>query len=63
MSTDKGARRPMNTIVELSPDQAQISPDELDFSRGSTGASLSPLAQGSARCREPRARLSLLQGR
>lgn len=46
MSLDQGNRRPMNTIVELSPEQAQISPEEIDFSRDSGGVSLSPLAQG-----------------
>ena len=46
MSLDYGSRRPMNTIMELSPEQAQTSPEELDFSRDSTGLSLSPLAQG-----------------
>lgn len=46
MSLDQGNRRTMNTIVELSPDQAQLSPDDIDFSRDSGGVSLSPLAQG-----------------
>lgn len=46
MSLDQGNRRTMNTIVELSPEQAQTSPEEIDFSRDSGGVSLSPLAQG-----------------
>lgn len=46
MSLDQGNRRAMNTIVELSPEQAQTSPEEIDFSRDSGGVSLSPLAQG-----------------
>jgi len=36
----------MNTIVEPSPEQAQVSIDDLDFSRDGTKTSLAPLAQG-----------------
>jgi hypothetical protein len=49
MSIDAGMRRPMNTIVELSPEQAQTSAGELDFSREQSRMSLSSLAQGKSR--------------
>jgi hypothetical protein len=46
MSIDAGVRRPMGTIVELTPDQAHTSADDLHFGRGSARISLTPLAQG-----------------
>ena len=46
MSIDGSTRRPMSTIVELSPDQANTSTEELDFDRELTKMSLTPLAQG-----------------
>jgi hypothetical protein len=49
MSLDAGMRRPMNTIVELSPEQAQTPTDELHFSREQSRMSLSSLAQGKSR--------------
>ncbi len=46
MSMDTSAtRRPMSTIVELSPDQAQASED-LNFRRELPRMSLTPLAHG-----------------
>ena len=45
-SIDDGVRRPMSTIVELSPDQAHPSSEELDFARDMPRLSLTPLAQG-----------------
>ena len=49
VSMDAGMRRPMNTIVELSPEQAQTPADELDFGREQSRMSLSSLAQGKSR--------------
>jgi hypothetical protein len=46
MSNEAGVRRPMSTIVELSPDQTRMSIEDLDLSRDETRTSLSPLAQG-----------------
>lgn len=46
MSIEAGMRRPMTTIVELSPEQALTSADELNFTRDDNRTSLSPLAQG-----------------
>ena len=46
MSIESNLRRPMNTIVELSPEQTHTSIEDLDFSRDETRTSLSPLAQG-----------------
>lgn len=45
-SIDCGVRRPMSTIVELSPDQAHASSEELGFVRDLPRLSLTPLAQG-----------------
>ena len=48
MSVDAGnTRRPMSTIVELSPDQAKTSTEDLDFRRDLPRMSLTPLAHGS----------------
>ncbi|CAF1929855.1 unnamed protein product [Rotaria magnacalcarata] len=41
-----GTRRAMSTIVELSPEQALTSPEELDFGRKETVTLLTPLSQG-----------------
>ena len=46
MSMDAGVRRPMSTIVELSPDQALTSVENLHFARDLPRPSLTPLAQG-----------------
>ncbi len=47
MSIDAGAaRRPISTIVELSPDQAQTSTEDLHFGRELHRMSLTPLAHG-----------------
>lgn len=46
MSIDAGRSRiPMNTIVELSPEQAQASTEDLHFGRDLPRMSLTPLAQ------------------
>jgi hypothetical protein len=47
MSIDMGARRPMGTIVELSPDQAHSSSEDLHVSRELPRMSLTPLVHGS----------------
>jgi hypothetical protein len=50
MSVDTGAaRRPMSTIVELSPDQAKSSPEDLHFRRELPRMSLTPLAHSKIR--------------
>ena len=49
LSIDKGVKKPMNTIVELSPDQAQISLEDLGLVEERPTQSLSPLIQGSNR--------------
>lgn len=47
MSIDAGAtHRPMSTIVELSPEQAQTSSEDLNFGRELPRMSLTPLAHG-----------------
>ena len=45
-SIDVGVLRPMSTIVELSPDQAQMSSEDFGFLREGPRLSLTPLAQG-----------------
>jgi hypothetical protein len=45
MSIDSNQRRPMSTIVELSPDQAQTSTEDSNFRRELPRMSLTPLAQ------------------
>ena len=50
MSMDSSAiRRPMSTIVELSPDQAKTSSEDLNFRREIPRMSLTPLAHGKIR--------------
>lgn len=50
MSMDASAiRRPMNTIVELSPDQTQASSEDLNFRRELPRMSLTPLAHSKIR--------------
>lgn len=44
MSVDITSRRPMSTIVELSPEQAQTSTEDLNFGRDLPRLSLTPLA-------------------
>ncbi|CAF3677107.1 unnamed protein product [Rotaria sordida] len=47
MSIDGGRRRrPISTIVELSPDQANTSSEDLEFSQETSRVSLGPLAHG-----------------
>ncbi|CAF3402574.1 unnamed protein product [Rotaria sp. Silwood1] len=46
MSLDGGRRRPISTIVELSPDQANTSSEDLQFGQEVPRMSLTPLAQG-----------------
>ncbi|CAF2881597.1 unnamed protein product [Rotaria sp. Silwood2] len=46
MSVDCDRRRPISTIVELSPDQGNTSSDDLHFSQETPTMSLTPLAQG-----------------
>ena len=47
MSVDAGtSRRPMSTIVELSPEQAQTSTEDLHFGKEIPRVSLTPLAHG-----------------
>jgi hypothetical protein len=45
-TNDSNQRRMMSTIVELSPEQGQISNADLDFDQEDQRTSLSPLAQG-----------------
>lgn len=50
MSVDAGtSRRPMSTIVELSPEQAQTSSEDLHFGKEIPRVSLTPLAHGNTR--------------
>ncbi|CAF4712719.1 unnamed protein product, partial [Rotaria sp. Silwood2] len=46
MSVDCGRRRPINTIVELSPDQENTSSEDLQLSQETPRMLLTPLAQG-----------------
>ncbi|CAF4604738.1 unnamed protein product [Rotaria sp. Silwood1] len=46
MSLDGGRRRPISTTVELSPDQANTSSEDLQFSQKASRMSLTPLAYG-----------------
>lgn len=50
MSVDAGtSRRSMSTIVELSPEQAQTSSEDLHFGKEIPRVSLTPLAHGKTR--------------
>jgi hypothetical protein len=44
-SSGRDKRRKLNTIVELSPEQARISPENLDLTRESTDAPISSVRQ------------------
>jgi hypothetical protein len=46
MNNEVDVRRPMSAIVELSPEQAKMSVEDLDLNRDEARTSLSPLAQG-----------------
>lgn len=46
MSIDGGKRRPVNTIVELSPDHAHTSSEDLEYHHEPPRLSLTPLAHG-----------------
>jgi len=46
MSIDTNVRRPMSTIIELSPNQAHTSSEDLHFGRDLARMSLTPLAHG-----------------